>query len=122
VLASVLDFHTQWAWMVIIGNALAGLWCLGAHWLPALRVRALWWYVIAAEVTIFVQVALGVYMVASEGLKAPQFHMFYGFVAIISVAIIYAYRNQLRSRQYLLYGFGSLFLMGLGIRAMLVGR
>lgn len=122
MLASVLDFHTQWAWMVIIGNALAGLWCLGAHWLPALRVRALWWYVIAAEVTIFVQVALGVYMVASEGLKAPQFHMFYGFVAIISVAIIYAYRNQLRSRQYLLYGFGSLFLMGLGIRAMLVGR
>ena len=122
MLASVLDFHTQWAWMVIIGNALAGLWCLGAHWLPALRVRALWWYVIVAEVTIFVQVALGVYMVASEGLKAPQFHMFYGFVAIISVAIIYAYRNQLRSRQYLLYGFGSLFLMGLGIRAMLVGR
>jgi hypothetical protein len=122
VLASVLDFHTQWAWMVIIGNALAGVWCLGAHWLPALRVRALWWYVVAAELTIFVQVVLGVYMVAGEGLKAPQFHMFYGFVAIISVAIIYAYRNQLRSRQYLLYGFGSLFLMGLGIRAMLVGR
>jgi hypothetical protein len=122
VLASVLDFHTQWAWMVIIGNALAGVWCLGAHWLPALRVRALWWYVVAAELTIFVQVVLGVYMVAGEGLKAPQFHMFYGFVDIISVAIIYAYRNQLRSRQYLLYGFGSLFLMGLGIRAMLVGR
>ena len=122
MLASVLDFHTQWAWMVIIGNALAGIWCLGAHWIPALRVKALWWFVIFAEVTIFVQVTLGVYMVASEGLKAPQFHMFYGFVAIISVAIIYAYRNQLRSRQYLLYGFGSLFLMGLGIRAMLVGR
>ena len=119
--ATVLDFHQQWAWMVIIGNALAGLWCLGAHWIPALRVRALWWFVIFAELTIFVQVTLGVYMVAGEGLKAPQFHMFYGFVAIISVAILYSYRNQLRAYQYLLYGLGGLFLMGLGIRAMLVG-
>jgi hypothetical protein len=38
------------------------------------------------------------------------------------VAIIYSYRLQLKSRVYLLYGFGGLFLMGLGIRAMLVGQ
>jgi hypothetical protein len=47
--------------------------------------------------------------------------MFYGFVAIITVAILYSYRNSLRAWQYLLYGGGSLFLMGLGIRAVLVG-
>jgi hypothetical protein len=47
--------------------------------------------------------------------------MFYGFVAIIAVAIIYSYRIQMRHRLYLLYGLGSLFVMGLGIRAMLVG-
>jgi hypothetical protein len=47
--------------------------------------------------------------------------MFYGFVAIIAVAILYAYRAQLRHRLHLLYGFGGLFVMGLGIRAMLVG-
>jgi len=28
----------------------------------------------------------------------------------------------LKSRVYLLYGFGGLFIMGLGIRAMLVGQ
>lgn len=122
MLGTVLDFHTQWAWMVILGNALAGIWCLGAHWVPALRVRALWWYVVAAELTIFVQVVLGVVMVAGQGFEAPPFHMFYGFVAIIAVALLYSYRNQIRAWQYLLYGFGSLFLMGLGIRAMLVGR
>ena len=44
-----------------------------------------------------------------------------GFVAIIAIAIIYSYRNQLKGKLYLLYGGGSLFLMGLGIRAMLVG-
>ncbi len=107
--------------MMIFSNALAGVWSLGAHWIPALRVKALWWFVALAEATIAVQVILGVVLVAGEGIKAPQFHMFYGFVALISVALLYSYRFQIRAWQYLLYGFGSLFLMGLGIRAVLVG-
>ena len=119
--ASLRDFHVQWAWVVIFSNGLAGIWALGAHWVAPLRLRALWWFVIAAELTVFVQVALGVAMVAGQGLKAAQFHMFYGFVAIIAVALLYAYRNQLRPRMYLLYGGGSLFVMGLAIRAVLVG-
>jgi hypothetical protein len=77
--------------------------------------------VVLVEVAIAVQVMLGVIMVAGQGLEAPPFHMFYGFVALIAVAILYSYRFQIRAWQYLLYGFGSLFLMGLGIRAVLVG-
>ena len=121
VLGTVAQIHTEWAWMVILSNGLVGLWALSAHWLKPLRVKALWWFVVVAELTIFVQVALGVYMVASGQQKAPQFHMFYGFVAIITVAILYSYRNSLRAWQYVLYGGGSLFLMGLGIRAVIVG-
>lgn len=75
-----------------------------------------------AEFTIFVQVTLGVILVNKEKLEFPQFHAFYGFVAIMAIAIIYSYRHQLKGRVYLLYGGGSLFLMGLGIRAMLVGQ
>ena len=101
---------------------MAGVWALAAHWLTALRTRALWWFTTAAEVAIFIQVALGVALVNEEKIDPPQFHMFYGFVALIAVAIIYAYRAQMVSRRYLLYGFGGLFLMGLGIRAMLVGN
>ncbi len=119
---SLLDLHTSWAWFVIVGNGLAGLWALGANWLPTLRTRALWWFTGLAEVTIFVQVGLGVGLVAGQGFVAPKFHMFYGFVAIIAVAIIYSYRAQMKHRLYLLYGLGGLFLMGLGIRAMLVGQ
>lgn len=107
---------------MIIGNALAGVWALAAHRFAQLRSRALWWFTGLAEFTVFVQVALGVYMVNRHGLAFPQFHAFYGFVAIIAVAILYSYRAQLKSRVYLLYGFGGLFLMGLGIRAMLVGQ
>jgi len=107
---------------VIVGNGLAGVWSLGANWYPWLRTRALWWFTLIVEVAIFIQVAMGVGMVAGQKLKAPQFHMFYGFVAIITVAIIYAYREQMKPYRYLLYGFGGLFLMGLGIRAVLVGQ
>jgi hypothetical protein len=117
----VLDVHTGFAWFVILGNALAGLWALGAHWLAVLRTRALWWFVGLAQLAVFVQVASGVTLVARDKLVAPEFHMFYGFVAIIAVGILYSYRQQLRHRIYLLYGLGGLFLMGLGIRAMLVG-
>jgi hypothetical protein len=115
------DLHINFGWVVIFANGIAGLWALGAHWLEPLRLRALWWFVIAAELTIFVQVGLGVGLVAGQGIEAPQFHMFYGFVAIIAVALLYAYRNQLRANMYLFYGLGGLFLMGLGIRAVLVG-
>ena len=116
------DLHTNWAWVVIIGNALAGIWALSANNLVSLRTRALWWYTGVAQFTVFIQVIFGVIMVNRDKAVFPAFHAFYGFVAIIAIAIIYSYRAQLKGRVYLLYGFGGLFIMGLGIRAMLVGQ
>ena len=115
------DAHSWWAWVVVVANGLVGLWALGAHWRAELRHPALWWCTAAAEVAIVIQVVLGVLLVTTEDRKAPQFHMFYGFVALASVGIIYSYRQQLAAYRYLLYGFGGLFLMGLAIRAMVVG-
>lgn len=112
--------HEGWAWVVIIGNGLAGLWALSANWLEQLRTRALWWFIGIAQATVFVQVVLGVTLVARFKIPLPQFHAFYGFVAIVAIAIIYSYRFQMKHRLYLLYGLGSLFVMGLGIRAMLI--
>jgi len=120
--ATLLEVHEGWSWVVVVGNGLAGLWAGAAHWLRSLRTRALWWFTVFVELAVFVQVGLGVGMVAGQGRTASQFHMFYGFVAIIAVGIIYSYRQQLRHRLYLLYGGGGLFIMGLGIRAMLEGR
>jgi hypothetical protein len=101
---------------------MAGAWALAALRLESLRTRALWWFTAIVEFAVFVQVGLGVGLVAGEHHTVKQFHMFYGFVAIIAVTIIYSYRQQMRHRLYQLYGFGGLFVMGLGIRAVLVGR
>jgi hypothetical protein len=120
--ASLRDVHAGWAWVVVIGNGLAGIWALAAHRWRAFRTRALWWFTIFAEVAVFIQVGLGVGLVAGQKLKAPKFHLFYGFVTIIAVGILYSYRQQMRDRLYLLYGGGGLFMMGLGIRAMLVAQ
>ena len=107
---------------MIIANGLAGLWALGAHRIEAMRTRALWFFTGLAQVTVFVQVGFGVALVNRDKLEFPAFHAFYGFVGVIAVAIIYSYRNQMKHKMYLLYGYGGLFLMGLGIRAMLVGQ
>ena len=122
IATTLLELHTSSAWIVIIGNAIAGVWALVAHKNLAMRSRALWWFIGLVQFTVFVQVALGVAVVNRDKIEYPAFHAFYGFVAIIAIAIIYSYRAQLKGRVYLLYGFGGLFIMGLGIRAMLVGQ
>jgi hypothetical protein len=48
--------------------------------------------------------------------------MFYGFVAFITVGLAYSYRYQMEGRLEFLYMLVGFFLMGVGIRALLVGR
>jgi hypothetical protein len=113
--------HTMWAWVVIVGNGLAGLWALGAERSPPLRTPALWRFTAGVQLAAFVEVVLGVAMVAGRDVPDLQFHMFYGFIMLAAIGIIYSYRQQLRHRLYLLYGLGGLFIMGLGIRALQLG-
>ena len=117
---SLSGLHTAGAWVVIVANAVAGLWTLAASRLPSLRRRALWWLTVAAEAGIFVEVALGAALVAAKDRQPDQFHAFYGFVALAAIGILYSYRGQMKSRQYLLYGGGGLFLTGLCLRAVQV--
>ncbi len=110
--------HDANAWVVIVGNAIVGLWALLAHWWAPARVRALWVATAVAELAIVVQVVLGVVLQADDDVALDQFHAFYGFVAFATVGIIYSYRNQMVEYRYLLYGGGGLFLMGLGLRSL----
>jgi hypothetical protein len=44
--------------------------------------------------------------------------MLYEFSGIVAIGIVYSYGLQLKGRRYLIYGVGSLFLMGLALRAL----
>ena len=116
----IADAHMVLAWVVVAANGLAGAWALMAHYVEAARHRALWVFVAAAQVLLFVEVAVGVARLQQLEGEPAEFHTFYGFLTLIAVAILYGYRTQLSHMRYLLYGGGSLFIMGLAIRAMLL--
>jgi predicted transporter len=112
------DLHADFSWVVVGTNAVVGGWALGAHWFEPLRSRLLWPATIVAELTIVLQVVLGVALVALDDYEVAQFHAFYGFIALATIGIVYSYRHQLREHLYVLYGLGGLFLMGLSLRAI----
>lgn len=115
--------HHTLAWFLILSNAAVGVWALAAQWIPALRVRPLWWSTAVAELSAFVIAIVGVLIVNRDGVELDQFHALYGFSAIVSVGILYSYRGSpfIKDKVYMLYGLGGLFIMGLGIRAMYLG-
>src|SRR3546814_11332554 len=98
--------HADFSWVVVVANAAVGLWALAAHYDARFRRRALWRATLVAELTIFVQVALGVALVALDDYEVAQMHAFYGFVAIASVGIIYSIRPPIPPPLFLPYGLG----------------
>ncbi len=116
-----LGLHDAFAWIMTLTNAAAGVWATAAHWKEQLRRRELWYLVIVAQVAVAIQVLLGVLVLQVDGLEVQQLHVVYGFVALATVGILYSYRQQIMQWQYLLYGGGCLFLMGMGIRGMYLG-
>jgi len=116
---SLFDFHAWFGYVAIVANGLVGLAALLLWQVERLRGKWLWRATLVAEVTMMLQVLVGVILVASKDYVAPRFHMFYGFLAFLTVGLAYQYRHQMRGRREMLYGLAGLFLMGLGIRAVL---
>ena len=116
---ALFDFHKTWGYVAIVANGLAGVAALSAWRVPRLRGRWLWISILVAEAAILLQVVVGAILQASKQYKAPTFHIFYGVLAFLTVGLAYQYRLQMRGRRELLYGLVGLFIMGLGIRAVL---
>ena len=116
------DVHEVNAWLLIGLNATAGVWCLLAYQLTALRGRSLWVFVTAAQLTVFSQAVIGALLANRDGVELNDMHALYGFSAIIAVGIMYSYRTSpfLKGKELLLYGFGGLFVMGLGLRNLVL--
>ncbi len=119
-----LDLHNWFSWWMIIANAVVGIWALVAHrregWRHKKAQKALWCSTIFAQASVFAQAILGTWLIAREGRTAPDLHALYGFSALVAVGIAYSYRQQLQRHTYLLYGITGLFLMGLGIRSIIL--
>jgi hypothetical protein len=118
----ILEIHRVWAWVTIAANGVAGIIGLVIWRRWEWRGRWYWWVCAVAQVSMLIQVLLGVIAVSDDAIVTPRFHMFYGFVAFITIGLVYSYRTQMRGREELLYGLAGLFIMGLGLRAWLQVR
>ena len=115
------SLHSTLAWVVLAANGAGALWSLAAHRFERLRVRALWWFVILAQVLLLAEIVIGVGLMGVSDRRAPGIHTFYGFVTLAAIGILFSYRSQVgRVRHYLLYGWGGLFITGLVIRTMIL--
>lgn len=121
-MTSVLDGHRAVAWALIVTNGLAGAWALAAHRFPAWRGWPLWAAIVLAQLTVFAQAITGTILISRDHLEPGRLHALYGFSAVIAVGILYSYRTStfMRGKEYMLYGLGCLFIMGLGLRELVL--
>lgn len=113
------DFHATWAYVAIVANGLVGVAGLVAWRIPPLRGRWLWIAALSAWAAMLLQVVAGSILQSSKDYKAPDFHIFYGVLAFLTIGFVYQFRFQMRGRREMLVGVAGLFIMGLGIRALL---
>ena len=121
----LLTFHKTWGYVAIALNAIAGVVALVAWRWRRYRGRWVWITTIIAEAAILLQVIIGAIVVAAhndyatEGGAKFKLHMFYGFLVFLTIGLAYQYRDSMRGRHEMFYGLVGLFIMGLGIRAVL---
>jgi hypothetical protein len=116
----LFDFHRVFGYVAIVANAIVGVLALIAWRVRRFRGRWLWTLTVVAESMLLLQVLAGAALVVSEEYPTPpRFHMFYGFLAFLTIGLAYQYRRLMRGRREMFYGLVGLFLMGLGIRAVL---
>jgi len=119
---ALLTWHRGLAWALIAANAAAGAWSLAAHCRPGLRGRPVWAAIAVAQLLAFAEAITGSILITRYDLEPARLHALYGFSAIIAVGILYSYRttSYMRGREYLLYSGGCLFIMGLGLRELVL--
>lgn len=71
-----------------------------------------------AYVVVTLNVVAASVLVARHDWEFPELHMLYEFSNLVAIGIVVSYAKQLAPRRWLIYGFGTLFIMGLALRAL----
>ena len=111
-------FHTTWGWVAVALAGLAGL--VGIGYAVARRqvTKPFWILAGVGMGAMVIQVLAGIALYLQDE-DPGAFHMFYGFLVLFTLAFAYMYRSQLAKRPALAWGILLLFIMGLGLRAIM---
>lgn len=119
-LSSVVAVHRFWGWIAITLLGIAGLWGLGLAIARREPGRAFGVAAGTAVVAMLLQVGLGLWAFSVDEFEPGNQHVFYGIVTLFTFAFAYIYRSQMAKRPAFSYGLLLVFVMGLGIRGLLV--
>lgn len=111
-------FHTTWGWVSVSLAGLAGLVGIGYALVKREVARPFWILAGAGMGAMVIQVLAGIVLYLQDE-DPGAFHMFYGFLVLFSLSFAYMYRSQLAKRPALAWGILLLFIMGLGLRAIM---
>ncbi len=111
-------FHTTWGWVAVALAGSAGLVGVGFAIAKRPLTRPFWTLAGAGMSAMVVQVLAGIVLYLQDD-DPGAFHMFYGFLVLFSLTFAYMYRSQLAKRPALSWGLLLLFVMGLGLRAIM---
>lgn len=112
------SFHTVWGWVAIGLDTAAGLFGLVLAAMKHPPGKMFRNAIGAAIVASLVQVTVGVSLYAI-GERPGRMHVFYGVLTAVALALVYVYRGEMQAKHTALrWGLFSLFLAGLGLRAV----
>lgn len=114
----LVDLHRRSGWWVVGIMGAVGVFGLILALLKRPPGRVFYTGLGLAVVAVITQVGLGLYGYSVIGRQPGNIHIFYGVVALFTLAFAYLYRVQFARRPALAYGLLALFLMGVGIRAI----
>ena len=116
-------FHHDMAYLAIAFNYFAGFWMLASFKYKDLRRKKNFFApVYVGWLAICIQGFLGIslYMTGQEVGTGKGFHYFYGFIAMMTAAVLFSYSKTMGSKKILIYGISSLFLAGISTRSALL--
>jgi hypothetical protein len=113
----MLALHANWFYVAVGTTGVAGVWGLVLAIRKQPPNRAFTTARSIAVVAMLVQVGLGLVMYGQGHRPDDAFHVFYGVVIAVTLAIVYVYRSAMARRPALAWGLLLLFVMGLGLRA-----
>lgn len=112
------EIHRITGWYVVWIMGFIGVWGLVLTFTKREPGRLFWIGFGIGVVATLAQVGLGTWAMSVDGIQPGNEHVFYGIVSVFTLAFAYIYRAQLAKRPALSYSLLSLFLMGLGMRAI----
>jgi hypothetical protein len=115
------QIHELFARAVVLYFALVGVWGLFLAFRRAELSAGYRGALVIGVVLAVMQAVIGIVLFLGGGRPRDDLHYLYGLSLIVALPLVQQYLANRRWSKVLVYGLASLFMMGLGIRAITTG-